>query len=192
MSIEYRLILDKLEHQRSAIEDAIDAIRAIGGEDAIPRTEPSSAPKRPGPGTKTGRVWEICDSLMLEHDGAIPTLDAVVQRGIDEGLNAGTINSQYRRWRKHLDEMVPSKNEISLGTTMGGFFVLMVIAMHLIRSLGESGHINLQSIKTGLRMLNTEQALSTFLQGYDEQSAAIMTDGARTYADKMAEMLERG
>lgn len=57
-------------------------------------------PKRPGPGTKTGRVWAICDGIFDLMD-EVPDINEVMSRGLEEGLHAGTISTQYRKWCEH-------------------------------------------------------------------------------------------
>ncbi len=122
MSIEYMDVIKQLEAERDRIEHAIASLKElVSGQ---PDTRPTgrfgpmlrdafldATPKRPGEGTKTGRVWEICDDLREKH-GTVPSLDTVIQRGVAEALNAGTVSSQYRRWRKHF-----SVNEDLYGVT---------------------------------------------------------------------------
>lgn len=45
---------------------------------------------RPGDDTITGRVWELADKLV--------TRAKVMEAGIAEGINPGTISQQYHRW----------------------------------------------------------------------------------------------
>ena len=117
MASDYKSMIQKLERDKANIEAALASLRAlVEGEEpkgsfskmlteAMTSSSPDlpkpvKIPLRPGAGTKTGRVWKICDEL-LEEQGEIPSLNGVMNRGITDGLNAGTINSQYRRWRKH-------------------------------------------------------------------------------------------
>lgn len=46
--------------------------------------------KRPGADTVTGRVWELADKLL--------TRAKVMEAGLAEGINPGTISQQYHRW----------------------------------------------------------------------------------------------
>ena len=127
MSIDLMKVIKQLEAERDRIEHAITSLRAlvIGEPDTRPTGRFGSmlgdaflddAPKRPGAGTKTGRVWQICDDLLeVGHHDEVPRLDTVMKEGIAEGLNAGTISSQYRRWRKHRsmqEEYTPTPEEI--------------------------------------------------------------------------------
>lgn len=54
---------------------------------------------RPGPGTATGRVWEICDQLSKKA-GQPAARGDVMKAGEKEDLNPATIATQYGRWRK--------------------------------------------------------------------------------------------
>ena len=52
---------------------------------------------RPAAGTKTARVWEIADAISAEQKR--PALrEEVMTQGEAEGLNRGTIATQYARW----------------------------------------------------------------------------------------------
>lgn len=53
---------------------------------------------RPGPGTITGRVWEIADRIYKET-GAV-NREAVTKACMDEGININTANTQFSYWRK--------------------------------------------------------------------------------------------
>ncbi len=48
--------------------------------------------KRPGGGTDTGRVWEICDQM------AGSAKNEVIQACVEEGLNEATAQKQYGKW----------------------------------------------------------------------------------------------
>ncbi len=54
---------------------------------------------RPAPGTKTGRVWEICDSLLLK-DGVIPSGRKVAEIYAAEGGKWNTALTQYSHWKR--------------------------------------------------------------------------------------------
>lgn len=54
---------------------------------------------RPKPGTMTGRVWEIADTLS-EAGGEPCKRSDVMKTGEAEGLNSSTIATQFGRWRK--------------------------------------------------------------------------------------------
>lgn len=53
---------------------------------------------RPGPGTRTGRVWEIADEISRET-GHRAGRREVVDRFVAEGGNPATANTQYQLWR---------------------------------------------------------------------------------------------
>ena len=52
---------------------------------------------RPGAGTKTGRVWEICDQIARDTQAPAKRAD-VINAAIKEGLGAGTASTQFGRW----------------------------------------------------------------------------------------------
>jgi hypothetical protein len=54
---------------------------------------------RPEPGTKTGRVWEICDQISANTGKPADRKD-VLEAGEAEGLNDATITTQHGRWRE--------------------------------------------------------------------------------------------
>jgi hypothetical protein len=55
---------------------------------------------RPKADTKTGRIWEIADSLSAQ-EGAPVARYKVLNAAMAEGLNAATASTQYGRWRKY-------------------------------------------------------------------------------------------
>jgi AAA domain (dynein-related subfamily) len=54
--------------------------------------------QRPGPGTKTGQVWEIADALIAEF-GRAPTRPEIIRRALAAGTNKNTAGTQASRWR---------------------------------------------------------------------------------------------
>ena len=54
---------------------------------------------RPGPNTKTRKVWEIADILYQEH-GRIPSRQEVIGRCAAEGGDVGTASTQFYHWRQ--------------------------------------------------------------------------------------------
>lgn len=54
---------------------------------------------RPKDGTKTGRVWEIADKLS-EKAGEPAQRKDVINKCLEEDINASTAATQYGRWRK--------------------------------------------------------------------------------------------
>ena len=55
---------------------------------------------RPKAGTKTGRIWEIADSLSA-REGAPVARKKVLEAAMAEDINAATAATQYGRWRKY-------------------------------------------------------------------------------------------
>lgn len=53
---------------------------------------------RPGPGTKTGRVWEIADELTREK-GRRASRQEVMARYTAEDGNSNTAHTQYQYWK---------------------------------------------------------------------------------------------
>lgn len=54
--------------------------------------------KRPGEGTKTGKVWEIADKLREKHGKELKRAD-VLAEGQKKGLSIGTLATQFQNWR---------------------------------------------------------------------------------------------
>lgn len=91
---------------------AMIAMQAAGEGAAAPAAEakPAKEPKAPKPerlvqngvtrpaeGTKTARVWDIADSISAAK-GRPALREEVMAAGEAEGLNRGTIATQYARW----------------------------------------------------------------------------------------------
>jgi len=55
---------------------------------------------RPGKNTKTGRIWEIADTLSKKMAEPAPRRDVLAQAK-DEEINMATAATQYGRWRKY-------------------------------------------------------------------------------------------
>src|SRR5690606_18417329 len=55
---------------------------------------------RPKPGTVSGRIWEITDSLSAQ-EGFPVARKKVLEAATAEGINAATAATQYGRWRKY-------------------------------------------------------------------------------------------
>ncbi len=53
---------------------------------------------RPGPGTRTGRVWEIADERTRETGCRAKRAD-VIECCVAEGINRNTASTQYQHWR---------------------------------------------------------------------------------------------
>lgn len=63
-----------------------------------PTSAGDSPYQRPGPGTKTGLVWDIADAMVTEL-GRPPTRQEIIQRAIAAGTNTNTAGTQSSRWR---------------------------------------------------------------------------------------------
>lgn len=62
-----------------------------------PRNEVQNDVSKPAAGTKTGRVWEIADAISAAAKR--PALrEEVMRQALDEGINKGTVATQYGRW----------------------------------------------------------------------------------------------
>lgn len=55
--------------------------------------------RRPKKGTKTGRIWEICDEL---NKGGGITRALVAERATSEGLAKSTATIQFQKWREYM------------------------------------------------------------------------------------------
>lgn len=55
---------------------------------------------RPKAGTKTGRIWEIADSLSQQAGAPVARKD-VLAAATTEDINVATAATQYGRWRKY-------------------------------------------------------------------------------------------
>lgn len=68
-----------------------------------PRSTSTRGPvgyRRPRPGTRTARVWEIADEITRDL-GRLAKRREVRERFVAEQGNAGTANTQYQYWRAH-------------------------------------------------------------------------------------------
>lgn len=54
---------------------------------------------RPKPDSKTGRVWEIADTLFRER-GEVPSRGEVIRRVVAAGGDEGTASTQFYLWRR--------------------------------------------------------------------------------------------
>lgn len=61
--------------------------------------ERASTHSRPGPGTRTGRVWEIADEITRET-GRRATRSEVVERFVVEDGNPSTASTQFQYWKQ--------------------------------------------------------------------------------------------
>lgn len=60
----------------------------------------ATAYRRPKPGTRTARVWEIADAVTHER-GRLATVGEVRERVVAEAGNGRTANTQYYHWKAH-------------------------------------------------------------------------------------------
>ncbi|MXZ72299.1 MAG: hypothetical protein F4Z04_12475 [Acidobacteria bacterium] len=60
----------------------------------------TTAYRRPKPGTRTARVWEIADAVTRER-GRLATVAEVRERVVSEAGNGRTANTQYYHWKAH-------------------------------------------------------------------------------------------
>ena len=83
--------------KKHADKDAAKAARKAARE---AKKQPSqNGITRRGPGTKTGRVWEICDSISAELRQPTPAAN-VMKQAAAEGLHPTTTRCQYAAWKK--------------------------------------------------------------------------------------------
>jgi len=81
---------------------------------------------RPAPGTKTGRVWELCDFLLAKN-GVIPSGRQVAEIYAAEGGNWSTAQTQYSHWKRdHEATAARSKNPLADKRTGGGDFRIQI------------------------------------------------------------------
>lgn len=88
----------------AAAKDPSDPGSGGGGAAAAPTTtkverEKANGVTRPSPGTNTGKVWEIADSIS-EKEGRPATRAEVVEAGGKAGLNPATVTTQFGQWRR--------------------------------------------------------------------------------------------
>lgn len=62
-----------------------------------PKLEEQNGVTQPAEGTKTRRVWDIANDISGEK-GRPALRDEVMERALAEGMNRGTIATQYGKW----------------------------------------------------------------------------------------------
>lgn len=81
---------------------AVASEKEVAAEKAVVVKDTKNGVTRPGQGTATGRVWEICDTIQA---GATPenpiTRARVIKAAEAEDINVSTAATQYGRWRKY-------------------------------------------------------------------------------------------
>ena len=68
---------------------------------------------RPGPGTKTGRIWEVADEITRESGRRASRREVVDRIAAEEG-NRATANTQYQHWKtsyEAADRQFPASDE---------------------------------------------------------------------------------
>lgn len=86
------------EKQAKADQKAKDKAEKEAAKPVKAETIKQNGIPRPNKG-KTLRVWEIADEISKALKGPADR-KAVTEKGVAEGLEAGTIHTQYGRWRK--------------------------------------------------------------------------------------------
>ena len=83
-----------------AAKDAEKAAKAAEAESKKAAKQPEqNGVRQRSPGTKTGRVWEICNAVSAKLNQPAPVKD-VMEAGVAEGLHTTTIRCQYAAWKK--------------------------------------------------------------------------------------------
>lgn len=76
---------------------------AVAAEKAAVVKDIKNNVARPGAGTATGKVWEICDVLYARATPENPiTRASVIKAAEAEGVNVSTAATQYGRWRTYM------------------------------------------------------------------------------------------
>lgn len=75
-------------------------------KDKETRQRKGAAPKRPSPGTKTARVWDISDEIYkTDLTAAVDSKEfrnKVVDACVLDGINGSTASTQFSKWRRDL------------------------------------------------------------------------------------------
>lgn len=122
---------------------------------------------RPGPGTKTGRVWEIADELTREK-GRRAARQEVMARYTAENGNSNTAHTQYQYWKiwheqegAPADPPSPSPGDIkpqTLKVAPDGR-LLVPAAMREAMLLGKEGHVTARVEAGELRVASPAVAI---------------------------------
>lgn len=96
--------LDVLQKQTADIPPDYERLGITGKHlEAEPKPKRKSTAKpagsRPGKGTATGIVWDVCDELTTEL-GRQPERKEVIAKCEHEGINKATASTQYGKWKK--------------------------------------------------------------------------------------------
>ncbi len=63
---------------------------------------------RPRPGSRTGIVWELCDSIYTETGET--DRKRLLEMAAARGVCAATVSTQYGRWRKYMGLVDPDRS----------------------------------------------------------------------------------
>ena len=118
--------------------------------------------RRPKPGTKTGRVWDIADEL-TRVKGRPAKRREVIERFTAENGNANTANTQYQHWREwHKQQPEPlavsstkpcDVEPQSIRVAPDGRF-LIPLEMREAMQLGEDGRVTVRVDAGELHMVS--------------------------------------
>ena len=123
--------------------------------------------RRPKPGTKTGRVWEIADEITREK-GRPARRREVIEHFTAENGNANTANTQYQHWRER-HKLQPDPSTVSSAkpgdvkprsfrVAPDGRF-LIPLEMREAMQLGEDGSVTVRVEAGELRMISPAVAV---------------------------------
>lgn len=80
---------------------------------------------RPSAGSITERVWELADELQAAL-GKVPSRSEVIAKGLSEGINENTLQTQYSHWRRFHGIVARTKRPaishpaVNVAVTVGG------------------------------------------------------------------------
>lgn len=89
----------KAEEKVAKEKEKADKIAAKEAAKAARKQPEQNGVTRRSPGTKTGRVWEICDAVSTKLGQPAPVSE-VLKAAEAEGLHPTTTRCQYARWKK--------------------------------------------------------------------------------------------
>lgn len=119
---------------------------------------------RPAEGTKTGRVWEIADSIAA-NTGAKAKRSDVIEAYVAEGGNGNTASTQYHHWSQWWDPnaakpepMKPKSTTFDLRVDSNGR-ILVPAEIRVAMDLNPEGRAVARLIDGELRILSPKRAL---------------------------------
>ena len=132
-----------------------------------PISEQSFVYPRPGPGTKTRRVWEIADEI-TQYAGRPATRGEVLARYTSESGNGNTASTQYQHWKnwheQHPDTAATSQTPVcdaepqSLRLSAEGRLSIP-LEMRKAMLLGEDGRVTAHVSAGELRIISPAAAV---------------------------------